>query len=385
MTGTDMTTGLKRESRGSDGISGRLFWQAVRRHPVLFLGVLLLTVAAGAALWKWLPLPRYTATVVFQVNSQAPAVLAPPAEGRVDFSSYRQTQSALIHKRQVLANALSQPESRNLAFVRSHQDPVTALDQQLVVDFRAGTEFMRVTLEGDDPGEQRAILQGLTRSYLAEVDERENGQRRARLAKLEEVRREHQGRLDTFQKGIDAIAVRLGSKDGATLALMDQLTREELGQASRELTEIEAQLQVATPEKDARPGGPAPEPKEKLKAKSPTVSSALVDDQLRREGAIAILEAELARAKEQLVEVEKLFNPGTVNATITKARDAVKAAEDRLTRTRAELRPKIEAALRDQMALEEEKRRDQAALDEQKVTAQNNDAVNRLKRRQQAI
>jgi polysaccharide biosynthesis transport protein len=385
MTGTDMTTGLKKDSRGSDGMSGRLFWQAVRRHPVLFLGVLLLTAGAGVALWRWLPLPRYTATVVFQVNSQAPAVLAPPAEGRVDFSSYRQTQSALIHRRQVLANALSQSETRDLAFVRSQQDPVTALDQQLVIDFRVGTEFMRVTLEGDNPAEQRAILQGLTRAYLAEVDERENGQRRTRLARLEEVRREHQGRLDTFQKGIDAIAIRLGSKDGATLALMDQLTREELGQASRELTEIEAQLQLATPEKDVKPGGPAPDPKEKPKAKTPTVSAALVDDQLRREGAVVIQEAEVARAKEHLVEVEKLFNPGAVNATLTKARDQVKAAEDRLTRIRADLRPRIEAALRDQMALDEEKRREQLALEDQKQTALNNDAVTRLKRRQQAI
>src|SRR5262245_27372250 len=165
---------------------------------------------------------------------------------------------------------------------------------------------MRVPLEGDDPAEQRAILQGLTRAYLAEVDERENGQRRTRLAKLEEVRREHQGRLDTFQKGIDAIAARLGSKDGATLALMDRLTREELGQASRELSEIEAQLQLATTEKDARAVGPAPDPKDKPKAKAPTVSPALVDDQLRREGAVVIQEVEVARAKEQLVEIEKL-------------------------------------------------------------------------------
>jgi polysaccharide biosynthesis transport protein len=375
---TDMAPGSK-AGRGSDGVSGRLFWLAIRRHPVLFAGVLLLTAAAGAALWYWLPLPRYTALVVFQVNTQAPAVLAPTAESRVDFGSYRQTQAALIRKRQVLQNALQQPETRNLSFARSEPDPVTHLERQLVVDFKVGTEFMRVTLEGDNPDEQRAILKGLTKAYLTEVDERDNGQRRRRLETLEGVRREHQQRLDSFQKGIDAIAVRLGSKDAATLAIVDQLTREELGQASRELTEIEGQLQITAPVGDAKPVGPPPE------KKTPTVSAALVDDQLRREPSVMLQEAEVARVKERLAEIERLFNPGVVNPTVTKARDDVKLAQEKLARIRADLRPQIESTLREQMAAEEQKRQDQLAADEQRRTAQSNDSVARLKRRQQAI
>src|SRR5438874_2537050 len=110
-----------------DAVSGRLLFQAVRRHPVLFVGLVLLTAATGVGLWWALPLPRHTAAVVFQVAAQPPAVLAPTSDSRVDFPAYRQTQAALVKKRQVLAAALESPEVRDLPDVREQADPVTWL------------------------------------------------------------------------------------------------------------------------------------------------------------------------------------------------------------------------------------------------------------------
>jgi len=172
------------DARAADGISGRLFIQAIRRHPLLFAGVILLTALGGAAIWYALPLPRNTGAVVFHVASQPPTVLGPTAEARVDFNTYRQTQSALVKKRQVLTAAVRDPAVAALPIVRSQSDPVAWLEQSLLVDFRSGPEVMRVTLEGNDPDQLRTILAAVSRCYLEEVDEQENGQRRRRLEKL---------------------------------------------------------------------------------------------------------------------------------------------------------------------------------------------------------
>ena len=219
-------------------------------------------------------------------------------------------------------------------------------------------------MEGDDPRELRAVLAAVARSYLAEVDERENGQRRRRLEKLEAARAEHQNRLDAFQKQIDGIALRLGSNDGTTLAMLDQMTREELAHANRELADIDTQLQLLAP----APGKPAP------KGKGPTVPAALVDERLRREPAIAQLEIEAAKARERVAEMEALLKPGATTPALTRARDDAKNTADRLARTKADLRPKLEAALLAERV---------EAL--QKSDVQAAEEVTRLRKRQQAI
>jgi len=351
-----------RELRGADPVGGRLLFQAVRRHPVLFTLIVLATLGAGFGLWRALPLPRTTGAVVFQVAAQPPAVLEPPADSRGDFLAYRGTQAALVRKRQVLAATLDQPEVRDLAAVQEQADPVGWLDHRLNVDFRVGPEFMRVSLEGDDPQEVVAILGALSRSYLAEVDERENGQRRRRLAQLESVQAEQRDRQAKVQKEIDAIAVRLGSKDATTLALADQMAREELTNANREVAEIDAQLQVL-------PRPDAPKPKGEV-----TVPPSMIEDRLRKDSTLIQLEGELTKARARLAATERSYKPGVTTPAVTKARDEVQAAEDDLNRARDDLRPRVEAALREELTEER-----------QRKAAQDADTVARLTRRKDAL
>ena len=340
-------------------MTSRLFIQAIRRHRTLFIALLLITAGAGAALWYWLPLPRHTGAVVFHVASQPPTVLAPTSESRVDFHTYRQTQSSLVRKRHVLTEALSRPEIANQSIVRSQTDPVAWLERHLVVDFRSGTEVMRVTLEGNEPNELRAVLAAVSRSYLAEVDEGENGQRRRRLEKLDAARQEQQERLGVVQKQIDIIAVRLGSKDGTSLALQDQMAREELGHATRELNDIEAQVQFL-----GKPAGKTDE----------TVPVELVNERLRLDPGLALLEADAAKARDRAAEIAALLKPGSTTPALTRARDDAKTAEDRLERATAALRRRIESTIKVERAA--------AATEKQSATA---DELKRLTKRQRAV
>jgi polysaccharide biosynthesis transport protein len=332
-----------------DAVNGRLLFQAVRRHPVLFVGLILLTAGTGAGLWWALPLPRHTAAVVFQVAAQPPAILAPTSDSRVDFPAYRQTQGALVKKRQVLAAALESPEVRDLSDVREQADPVAWLDRRLVVDFRVGSEFMRVSAEGDDPEELMLLLRAVAKAYLTEVDEREHGQRRRRLSQLEEVQKGQRERLANVQKEIDAIAVKLGSKDAATLALSDQLAREELSNANRELAEIDAQLQILPAPGVAKPVGPVEPP------------MLMVEDRLRKDPTVIQLEGEVTKAKARLAATERSFKAGVSNPAITKAREEAEGAQDDVNRAKADLRPRVESALRDELTEERQRQAREAA------------------------
>ena len=57
-----------------------LLGHAVRRHPFVLLLILVLSGAAAAIVWLFLPLPKLTGTVVYRVASQPPAVLSPVNE-----------------------------------------------------------------------------------------------------------------------------------------------------------------------------------------------------------------------------------------------------------------------------------------------------------------
>ena len=64
------------ERKPGGGLSIRVIFNAVRRHPLVFTGVLLFAASIGAGIWFFLPLPKKTAAVMFQVSSQSPSLLS---------------------------------------------------------------------------------------------------------------------------------------------------------------------------------------------------------------------------------------------------------------------------------------------------------------------
>jgi prefoldin subunit 5 len=79
------------------------------------------------------------------------------------------------------------------------------------------------------------VLEAVAKVYLADVDERDNGARRARLQKLEETNRTYCAEVERFRSRLDTIARALGSRDAATLAVMDSFLKDELREAIRGL------------------------------------------------------------------------------------------------------------------------------------------------------
>lgn len=225
-----------------------------RHNPRWLLTGLLLALALGgwatayyALTRKEPPAPqlRPGAVVVFHVATLAPTLLQENAQPVGDFRSYCAVQAALLRNRRTLDAALKQPGVADLGVVKAQADPVAWLAENLQVSFQG--ELMRVEIDGEPVGELVAVLGAVAKVFLAEVDARDNGARRTRLAKLEETQRAYLADGERFHKRLDTIAMALGSKDARTLAVKDSLMAEELQAALRELTVVRQQIALFEP------------------------------------------------------------------------------------------------------------------------------------------
>ncbi len=220
-----------------------------KKRKWLIAGLLILALSGWAvALFVYVRAPRPApegpgATVVFHISRTPPAVLP----GQVvsdpnEFESYRQAQAAMIRRRLTLNQVLKDEKVANLSVVRKQNDPLAWLHDNLRVSFDLSPEYMRVELDGEDAGEHRVLLDVLAKAYLQDIDERYQGAQRARLNKLEEVHRSYRSETEKNHRRLDTIASALGTKDGATLAVLDSLHRDELRTATRDLQVLQEQL-----------------------------------------------------------------------------------------------------------------------------------------------
>lgn len=236
---------------------------------------------------------------------------------------------------------------------KAEPDPLTWLDQKLKVEARPGTEFMRVSIEGDNGDELRTLLDAVAKAYQADVDERDNGARRRRLSKLDDTHRAYRTELDGYQKRVETIAKVLGSKDGPTLAVMDSVLQDELRQAAREYAAAREQVRLAELEVPAAalPGAAVA---------LPPPPEGVIDEELRRDAGLQLLEAEVVQARQVLTDTEALFEKGKVAPQLTRAKEAVRAAEEKRDKYRADRRPQIESVVREAVKKADDERRGEA-------------------------
>jgi capsular exopolysaccharide synthesis family protein len=338
-------------------LNGRVVMHAVRRHPLALAAAVVLAAAAGAAVWCFFPLPKVTVAVVFHVAAQPPALLAPMPANHVDFASYRQGLVTLVKRRQTLTSILAQPGVSNLEIVqRAQPDPLTWLDQKMGVDSKSASEYMRVVIEGDQADELLTLLDVAAKSYLATVDARDNGQRRKHLATLKETYEGFRVEREHYHKEIDEIARALGTKDGATLAALETLLREDLRVAARDLGNFREQRETAEDELAALDAATAPRPGERPAG----IPDAAIDKELEPDPRMRDLQDELAKANKALASTEAAYERGIdpPPRPLADAREKVKAAEARRDKHRADRRPEIEARIREQNRQAEQVRRD---------------------------
>jgi succinoglycan biosynthesis transport protein ExoP len=342
------------EPKAVGGLNSRVVLNAVRRRPLPLAGVVALAGVAAAVVWFLLPLPKLTAVMVFHISSHIPVVLPGGQVSGPDPASYRQTQATLIKRHLTLNNALKEPGVSSLKLIRSQGDPVAWLDRSLRVDVRSGTEFMKVSIEGDDPDELRAILAAVAKAYLEDVDDREKGQQKKKMAFLHEQHKEKQQELEQSQNQIRGIVNVIGSPDMVTLNIFETLLQNRLQAAGLELESAQEQLQLVESAlaklREAAVAGEGPAP-----------AAGAVDEELARDLArdteFQQLEAVVTRQRKTVADTEALVRPEDreTSPRVRAARAELKTAEEKRDAYRDGLRPRVEARLKRALAQDREK------------------------------
>jgi capsular exopolysaccharide synthesis family protein len=338
------------------GLNHRVVLHAVSRYPILFAVVVLLSAGTAASVWFFLPLPKVTAVVVFHVAVQPPSLLPGASSDGVPFPSYKQSQASLVKSRMTLSSVLKQPGVSGLGVVRmADNDPLSWLERSLVVDPKSTSELMRVTLEGEDGEELVAVLRAVAKVYLANADERDNGARKRKLAKLEESQQSYRAEVDRYQGQIDKIALALGSKDGPTLAALDAIHKEDLRLAAHDLSVAREQFLLA--ERELAAWDAANTPKPGAVDPSPVaIPEAAVNRELQQDRMHLDLEAAVVRAEQALTKAKNDFDEGS--PALVAARDKLLEAQAKRDKYRTEQRVVIETRLREIHRQTEKARRD---------------------------
>ena len=209
----------------------------------------------------------------------------------------------------MVTNAVRQPAVAELPSVRSHTDAAGWLEQSLVVDFRSGTEVMRMTMEGDDPRELRVVLAAVARAYLAEVDERENGQpppagkaRSRPRPNIRIVSTRFRNRLMGSHCGLDRTTEQLSRCSTRWLAKNWPTPTANWQTSTRNCSFSAGAGKTGTQREGAH-----------------RARRVLVDERLRREPAIANSKSRPPRRTNASLTMEALFKPGATTPALTRA------------------------------------------------------------------
>jgi polysaccharide biosynthesis transport protein len=214
------------------------------KHRWLFaltLGTLAGAVAGGIA-WKVMPVPRYTAAAEIEVHAFKPILMSDAAPDRTEFKIFQATQLALVQSALVLNSALGRPGIADLATVKAQPDPEEWLESQLIVEFRAGSEVMRLSLSGEREKDVVALVNAVGEAYLEEVLTKDHTDRSANTSTLKVMLDEYSERLTRRRTELKKLAEKIGSDDKQTLALKQQFAVQHLAQEKTELQKVQLEL-----------------------------------------------------------------------------------------------------------------------------------------------
>jgi len=336
---TDAPTRPKR-SRGQSGsgVDPRTLWTAVTRYPIT-TGVTVLVAALAAVLaWAIVPLPKLTGYMMFQVSATPNTLMTPVGSDRSDFQMYRQRQVAAVKSRVVLNEALKKPEVANLPILRERSDPLNWLENQVRVDFRQGPEFMRVTLEGDDPDQLIAILQAINTAYMDDLRNKEGSLKRKEKQQVEKTLAAYTEELANQQRDIRNFQDSVGASDPSVIAVKQKIADERLWMSQKQLFDVQSQIlrldidfKVAQARETAAPAG-ASEPLIQLAIKG--------DPEWQR------LTAVRKDLTEKIAAYLDRVAPGTVPPQLKQHEDALAANQKEIEQAAARVRADTATAVR---------------------------------------
>lgn len=193
-------------------------WRVVRRSLVgryrfaCWLGVW--GAVVGCFLGWWSSPPVYRSEGLVRIASVMPQVMAETDQNRpmAMFDAYLQSQQMLLSSRGLLEMALEDEAWQALGRKRS-KDEVQLLANNLKVEFRPHTDYLRIFFTDSDPNQAAAAVRALINSYEKVYQTQQDEVRRQRVKALEERRVGLAQRIQRLELDLNARVKENGTSD----------------------------------------------------------------------------------------------------------------------------------------------------------------------------
>ena len=322
---------------GGPTISLSSLGRAVRRYSLVVTGFVLLAAAAGAATYWFVPLPKMTGSVTYHVAATPSGFLNTPYDLKIDFNLYKQQQQAILRSRSVLNAALARPGVSDLPMLDREVvgDPLLYLMNNLKIDFLAGPEYMRVSLEGNDGDQLVAILKAINAAYL---DQAVNKTRNRRLARLDELNKhymKYRDQLALNRSSIRALMENVGSGDPYSIEIRGRFIESQIGAAQSQLQTVIATMRGNKVEAEMT--------EKALAQPLPDMPDVVLDSLVKADPTYAQLQKQRDQAAAELEEIVKSLQAGVRSPRM----ETLEQNRERIDRELKTLIAKLKPELRD--------------------------------------
>ena len=339
-----METGASFEP--GEGLSESLF-EILWRHRWTVLIVTLVALAAGG-IYLHRATPLYTSTSRIYVEQAGPQLFERDASGAIArWSNYLYTQAELIQRTETLSTALSSPALGRPRTFAEVSNPVAALRQDLEVEVGKKDEIINVSFTSPYPEEAATIVNCVVDTYITSHNERKRNTSAevVRILKDERVKREEElkerlQQLAQFELEHEELVFGTERDNNITIRKLERL---QAALTEAQLATIESKsfyeaLQTMADDPagmrqfvDAqRTGGVSLGINDvvSLQAELQRLERSRADclQRVKHDApAIAALDAEMARVRAQIVELDKTF----AESQLTVAKQQYLAAQER--------------------------------------------------------
>jgi succinoglycan biosynthesis transport protein ExoP len=343
-------TGITAHAR--PGIFAAAWAGAKRWWPLAGLAGLIIGGSAATAYYTMVP-QKHTVSTILQVTATDPLLSERVNPGQ-DLE-YRKAQASLIHTRKVIQKALETKKVAESALLRDRPDPAGWLEVELKTLVLDGG-LIRVSLTGESPDEISTILNEVTNTYLKEIVDAEEDQRRQREGALESILTLSEDRVRLQRSNLRSLAETLHTSDTQALSFKQQsilqrhaLLQNELYVLESKLRNARSQLQVLKSNSEAKKiaanGGILGGLAEVMFKSNPEASmsepipESLLLDAMAVDPIVKPANDEVLRLRAQLDNAKDSITPGSkVHQEMTKA---LRSAEAKLEMVREQRRESI--------------------------------------------
>jgi len=211
-----------------------------RTPPVFVIGVAAAVVSVAIVWFSWPP-AQHTARSLVHVAHAPPKILLDVSENK-NVETYRSSLAALVKSRFVLNTALGKSDVQHLRLVMERPDPVQWLENEIKVDFSAGPEVLRISLQGDEPRELAILVNAVTRAYLDEIASKEQNQKVNRLEVLRTLHRKYDEKIQARKQNMRDLTKAAASGTSFSWQLQQKLASKQLDLAMTELLQVNSEL-----------------------------------------------------------------------------------------------------------------------------------------------